>query len=285
MSEMGPVFDKPATLKPNETYSLIVSKYPKSPLAPLALIKLGMWQFHNKAYMDAMNTVSGFLQKYPQSPLTAKANDLGYQAFIQALPQLIQDGNYARVMQLYDGAPFVKANQNKLGDGAQMAVAVSAWKRGQPDRALALAGRFLGKKQVPKYSEMALDLAMNVFTEAKQWKRIADLATRANKAWKLTPRQKAQFENARAMALDNQGNVEKSLPLWTRIAADTTAEPATRAHATYMAKSTLILNSLLAGRFITSTPVFPVMSASTASTAASSGAMSANQTLNLCARK
>ena len=234
MSEMGPVFDKPASLKPNETYSLIVNKYPQSPLAPLALIKLGMWQFHSKAYMDTMNTVSTFLQKYPKSTLTDKANDLGFQAFLQALPGLVQDGNYARVMQLYDEAPFIKANQNKLGDGAQMAVAVSAWKRGQPDRALKLAGRFLGKKQVPKYSEMALDLAMNVFMEGKQWKRISDLATRANKAWKLSPRQKAQFENARAMALENQGEVEKSLPLWTRIASDTKAEPATRAHATYM---------------------------------------------------
>ena len=115
-----------------------------------------------------------------------------------------------------------------------MAIAVSAWKRGQGDRALKLAGRFLGKQQVPKYSEMALDLAMNVFVERKEWKRISDLAARANAAWKLSPRQKAQFETARAMALENQGESEKALPTWTRLASDPGTDPATRAHATYV---------------------------------------------------
>ncbi|GAB6125140.1 tetratricopeptide repeat protein [Humidesulfovibrio idahonensis] len=234
MSEMDPVFAKPEALKPNETYELIIKKYPQSPLAPLAQIKLGMWQFHTKAYLDAMNTAASFLEKYPKSNLVGKAKELGFQAFLQALPGLVQDGNYARVLQMYDTSPFVKDNQNKIGDEAQMAIAVSAWKRGQPDRALKLAGRFLGKKQVPKYSEMALDLAMNIFMEQKQWKRISDLATRANAAWKLSPRQKTQFENAKAMALENQGETEKTLPLWTRIAGDTSSEPATRAHATYM---------------------------------------------------
>jgi len=233
MAEMGGVFGRPDSLKPNETYELIITKHPQSPLAPLAQIKLGMWQFHTKAYLEAMNTASSFLEKYPQSPLIGKAKELGFQAFLQSLPGLVQDGNYARVLQLYDTSPFVKENLNKLGDEAQMAVAVSAWKRGQPDRALKLAGRFLGKKQVPKYSEMALDLAMNIFVERKEWKRISDLTTRANSAWKLSPRQKTQFENARAMALENQGETEKSLPLWTRIAADTNADPATRAYATY----------------------------------------------------
>jgi TolA-binding protein len=234
MGDMGSVFGRSEALKPNETYQLIMSKYPKSPLAPLAHLKLGMWQFYTKAYLDAMNTASSFLEKYPKSPFAAKASELGFQAFLQALPQLVQDGNYARVLQLYDSSPFVKDNHAKLGDESQMAVAVSAWKRGDPDRALKLAGRFLGKKQVPKYSEMALDLAMNIFVERKEWKRIAELATRAGKAWKLSPRQKSQFEIARAMALDNAGEVDKSLPLWTRIASDQSSDPATRAHATYV---------------------------------------------------
>lgn len=234
MSEMGSVFGKPVSTKPNETYDYIMTKHPQSPLAPLAHIKLGMWQFHSKAYMEAMNTATSFLEKYPKSNLVGKANELGFQAFLQALPGLVQEGNYARVLQLYDNAPFVKDNQSKIGDEAQMAIAVSAWKRGQGDRALKLAGRFLGKQQVPKYSEMALDLAMNIFVERKEWKRISDLTTRANAAWKLSPRQKAQFENARAMALENQGETEKSLPLWTRIAGDPASDPATRAHATYV---------------------------------------------------
>ncbi len=234
MKEMEPIFDRPSAIKPNEAYTYIYTKFPQSPLAPLALIKLGMWQFHNKSYMDAMNTVNTFLQKYPQSKLIDKANELGFQAFLMALPNLVQDGNYARVMQIYDGAPYVKSNWNNFNDGAQMAIAVSAWKLGQPDRALKLAGRFLGKRQVPKYSEMALDLAMNIFMEGKQWKRIADLATRANRAWKLSPRQKTAFENAKAMALENSGDSKNSLPLWTRIAANAKSDPGLRAHATYM---------------------------------------------------
>ncbi|MBI5519348.1 MAG: tetratricopeptide repeat protein [Desulfovibrio sp.] len=234
MSEMAPVFGKPVSTKPNETYEYIMTKHPQSPLAPLAHIKLGMWQFHNKAYMEAMNTASSFLEKYPKSNLVGKANELGLQAFLQALPGLVQEGNYARVLQLYDNAPFVKDSHDKIGDEAQMAIAVSAWKRGQGDRALKLAGRFLGKQQVPKYSEMALDLAMNVFVERKEWKRISDLAARANAAWKLSPRQKAQFETARAMALENQGESEKALPTWTRLASDPGTDPATRAHATYV---------------------------------------------------
>ena len=234
MTEMVSVFGRSQVQRPNETYEYIMQKHPESPLAPLAQIKLGMWQFHNKSFLDAMNTASSFLQKHPKSNLAGKASELGFQAFLQALPGLVQEGNYARVLQLYDSAPYVKENQDKIGDEAQMAIAVSAWKRGQGDRALKLAGRFLGKKQVPKYSEMALDLAMNIFVERKEWKRISDLAAKAGAAWKLSPRQKAQFETARAMALENQGESEKSLPLWTRIASDPTTDPATRSHATYV---------------------------------------------------
>lgn len=233
MTEMVSVFGRAGAPRPDETYNYIITRHPQSPLAPLAQIKLGMWQFHNKSYMDAMNTAAAFLQKFPKSNLAVKAEQLGFQSFLNALPALVQEGNYARVMQLYDNAPFVKENQGMVGDEAQMAIAVSAWKRGQPDRALKLAGRFLGTKQVPKYSEMALDLAMNIFMERKEWKRISDLAARADKAWKLSPRQKTQFETARAMALENQGEIEKSLPLWTRIAGDPATDPATRAHATY----------------------------------------------------
>jgi tetratricopeptide (TPR) repeat protein len=234
MTEMVSVFGRPKTQRPDETYDYIMAKHPESLLAPLAHIKLGMWNFHTKAYISAMNIASSFLEKYPKSNLIRKANELGFQAFLHALPDLVQEGNYGRILQLYDNAPFVKENHDKIGDEAQMAIAVSAWKRGQGERALKLASRFLGKKQVPKYSEMALDLAMNVFVERKEWKRISDLANRANAAWKLSPRQKAQFENARAMALENQGETEKSLPLWTRIAADPATDPATRAHATYV---------------------------------------------------
>ncbi|MBU1041320.1 MAG: tetratricopeptide repeat protein, partial [Proteobacteria bacterium] len=233
MSEMVSVFGKPASLKPNETYELIINKYPQSPLAPLALIKLGMWQFFNKSYLDAINTANSFLEKYPKSPLIGKAKELGFESFLLALPQLVREGNYQRVMQLLDSASYVKENQDKISDDARMAIAVSAWKRGDPERALKLAGKFLGKVQVPKYSEMALDMAMNIFMERKEWSRISDLAAKASKAWKLSPRQLAQFEQARAMALENQGLTEKSIPLWTRIAADPTTDLPTRAFATY----------------------------------------------------
>ena len=233
MNEMVSVFGKPESLKPNETYELIVTKYPQSPLAPLALIKLGMWQFYTKNYLDALNTADSFLAKYPKSPLLGKAKELGFQAFLQALPQLVREGNHQRVMQLFDSASFVKENQDKLPDEALMAVAISAWKRGSPDRALKLAGKFLGKKQVPKYSEMALDLAMNIFMERKEWGRISSLASKAAAAWKLSPRQLTQFEQARAMALENQGEYEKSQPLWTRIASDPNTDLPTRAFATY----------------------------------------------------
>lgn len=233
MAEMVSVFGRPEALKPNETYELIISKHPQSPLAPLALIKLGMWQFYTKAYLEAINTASSFLEKYPKSPLIGKAKELGFQAFLQALPLLVQEGNYQRVMQLFDSASFVRENQDKISDEVRLAIAVSAWKRGDPERALKLAGKFLGKEQVPKYSEMALDLAMNIFLERKEWSRISDLATKASAAWKLSPRQKTQFEHARAMALENQGDSEKSQPLWTRIASDPSTDLPTRAFATY----------------------------------------------------
>ncbi|MBU1230067.1 MAG: tetratricopeptide repeat protein [Proteobacteria bacterium] len=233
MSEMVSVFGKPESLKPHETYELIISKYPQSPLAPLAQIKLGMWQFYSKAYLEAFNTASSFLEKYPKSPLVGKAKELGFQSFLQALPLLVQEGNFQRVMQLFDTAGVVKEFQDKISDEARMAIAVSAWKRGDPNRALKLASKFLGRTQVPKYSELALDLAMNIFMERKEWSRISDLAHKASAAWKLTPRQLTQFEHARAMALENQGEYEKSQPLWTRIASDPNTDLPTRAFATY----------------------------------------------------
>ncbi|MCM0755226.1 tetratricopeptide repeat protein, partial [Desulfovibrio aminophilus] len=235
---MASVFDRPYNARPRDTYIEIATKHPDSPLAPLALLKLAMWNAWNKQYGDALGAVQDLLDRYPKSELVPKARDLGDKTFTLAVPQLIADQNYGRVTQWWEKYKFV--DQGKVDDDTRLGVATCFWKTGEHDKALNLIRRYLTKNQAPKYSEMALNLASNIFLETGAWTRLDELASMARRNWKIPKNLEQQLDYARAMSLENLNEPKKSLPIWAQLAADVTVEPNARANAMYyLAKASM----------------------------------------------
>ncbi len=235
---MSTVFDRPYNVLPRDTYIEIATKHPDSPLAPLALLKLAMWHAWNKQYGDALGAVQDLLDRYPKNDLAPRARELGDKTFALAVPQLIADGNYGRVTQWWEKYAFV--NRDKADDDTRLGVATSYWKTGEPDKALALIQRYLTKTQVPTYSEMALNLASNIYLETGAWTKLDALAALARRNWKIPTGLEQQLDYARAMALENLNDAKRSLPIWAQLAADMSVDPAIRANAMYyLAKASM----------------------------------------------
>ncbi len=240
MNQMDKVFDRPYNLRPQKIYTEIVKNHPDSPLAPLAQLKLAMWYYWNKKYGDCLGAVQDFMDKYPRSSMLGKASELGYRVFDKAVPDLVKDENYGRVVKFWNSYAKKNNDGDGVSDDTRLGVALSYWKKEQPDEALKLIDRYLKEKQIPKYSEMALDMALGIYVDGQEWSKVSELVDMVQKNWKIDPKQKAHIEYANAMAYENLGETELSTPLWAGLAANLQLPESSRAYAMYyMAKSAM----------------------------------------------
>ncbi|OIQ51349.1 Outer membrane protein assembly factor BamD [Pseudodesulfovibrio hydrargyri] len=240
MSEMVDVFNRPYNLNPKRVYTEIVSRHPDSPLAPIAQLKLAMWYAFNKKYPEALTAAQDLIEKYPDSPLVDKARTLGDSVFVRAVPGMLAEQRYGRIVRYWETYDFIGKKDSKVDDNTKLAIATSYWKIGQPDKALDLLKPYLTRKQIPGVSDQALGLAVNIYLDQLAWQDINDLVNMASRNWKLEPGQKRQVDYARAMALQNMGDGKRAVTLWADLAKDTTVDPAFRAYAMYyMAKDAM----------------------------------------------
>ncbi|MBG0790925.1 MAG: tetratricopeptide repeat protein [Desulfovibrionaceae bacterium] len=240
MYEMVDVFDRPYNLNPQRVYVEIVQKHPNSALAPIAQLKLAMWYAFNKKYPEALTAAQDLLEKYPDSELRIKARKLGDSVFVLAVPGMLGEERYARVVRYWETYDFIGKDETKVNDATKLAIATSYWKIGRPDKALEILEPYLRKKQIPGTSDEALGLAVNIYLDQLEWKKIADLVAMATKDWKLGEDQQRQLDYARAMSLQNLGDQRQAMLMWADLAKDTTVDPAFRAYAMYyMAKDAM----------------------------------------------
>jgi TolA-binding protein len=240
MNEMVDVFNRPYNLNPKRVYTEIVSQHPDSPLAPIAQLKLAMWYAFNKKYPEALTAAQDLIEKYPDSPLVDKARTLGDSVFVRAVPGMLAEQRYGRIVRYWETYDFIGKKDSKVDDNTKLAIATSYWKIGQPDKALELLKPYLTEKQIPGVSDQALGLAVNIYLDQLAWQDINDLVNMASRNWKLKPEQKRQMDYARAMALQNMGDGKRAVTLWADLAKDTTVDPAFRAYAMYyMAKDAM----------------------------------------------
>ncbi|OEU66907.1 MAG: hypothetical protein BA863_05535, partial [Desulfovibrio sp. S3730MH75] len=240
MTQMDKVFDRPYNLRPQKIYTQIIEKHSDSPLAPLAQLKLGMWYYWNKKYGESLGSVQDFLDNYPRSTLRTKASELGQRVFDKAVPELVQDENYGKVVKFWNSYGKKNNEGDGVNDETRMGVALSYWKKEHPDEALKLIDRYLTEKQVPKYSAMALDMALGIYVEEQAWSKVTELVDLARNNWKLDPKQSVHIDFAKAMAFENLGETELSTPLWAGLASNLLLPESSRAYAMYyMAKSAM----------------------------------------------
>ncbi|WP_285907915.1 tetratricopeptide repeat protein [Pseudodesulfovibrio pelocollis] len=240
MMDMVSVFDRPYNLRPERIYQQIVEQFPDSPLAPVAQLKLAMWYAFNRQYPEALGAAQDLIEKYPHSPLVARARTLGDSVFALAVPGMVAEERFGRVVRYWETYDFIGQEDTKVDDAIIIQVALSYWRIGKPEKALELIRPYLVPEQKPGVSDEALGLAVNIYLDQLAWKEIADVVEMARANWTLPPERLRQFEYAQAMSLQNLGDASKALPMWAELAKDVKVDPAFRAYAMYyMAKSAM----------------------------------------------
>jgi len=232
VEQMYTVFDRPLNLAPAQTYEHIVANHPDSALAPLAQLKLAMWQLWNNKNVEALAAVLDFERKFPDSALMARARDVGLKAFGGLVTQLVVDGNYPKIVSLWEEYDFVREMAADLDPQAKIALGLSLWKRGLSDQALAVVRPFLNEEQVPEHSEVAMSLALSIYADNARWEDVLGVAE-VVREWELRPDSQRELLYARALALENLGRFEESRPLWVELGNDSRLAPAQRAYAIF----------------------------------------------------
>ncbi|WP_169727859.1 tetratricopeptide repeat protein [Desulfovibrio inopinatus] len=231
IEDMFSAFSLPQDTSPEKIYKEIVEKHSKSPLAPLAQLKLAMWYLYRDRDQDSMEAVDYFLRKFPDSDLTGRAREVGAQAFDRMISRIMQDGNYRRVLLLWEDNPFLSKNPDALLPKSVLAVALSYLRLGNPREALKLAVPYIKHDQTPS-GEMALSLLLSIYMESQSWNDILQLASKVQD-WKMDTDLRRRTQYAMAVALENLGDERRSRVLWSKLAADPRLDPAWKAEAMY----------------------------------------------------
>ncbi len=230
LKTMFSVFDKPYSLRPKQVYTQIIEKYPESPLAPVAHLKLAMWQLWSDKFKDTLQTVAGFAHKYPDQELLPKALDVGNKAFSQWIAKAVKREQYKDIISTWNKYPFLHTAPKPM---TRLAVATSFWKIGNTSKALEMAEPFLsGKIAQCDSSGPALDLVLNILVQSQSWQTILDM-TRGVKQWELEPDRRRQFEYTLALAHENLGQEDKAHHLWQKLASEVALPDSQRAYAMY----------------------------------------------------
>ncbi|WP_243360790.1 tetratricopeptide repeat protein [Fundidesulfovibrio terrae] len=231
LQEMFKAFADPKDIRPDKIYEIITNEYPKSALAPLALLKLSMWRLYKQEYPETLDLVKRFTTSYPGDALESQAVDVGAQAFGKMIGTLLEEMNYKRILELWRNYPFLAGRVDTLPDRERLGVALALYYQGAPKEALAMCEPYLDKPPTPD-AQKALALILTIYRENQDWQAILETLRKAA-SWKLGDNPRRALEFAQAMALEHTGDKARSRLLWARLAADPQLDPAKRAYAVY----------------------------------------------------
>lgn len=216
IAEMVSVFQRPDNTRPVQAYTTIISGHPQSPLVPLARLKLTMWYLWNRQFPEALASAVEFTQAHPGSDMLPKVREIALQSFTQMVAEAVPDGNYGRILQLWEQYPLIQENEKDLSVDTHVAIALSYANTGQPQKALEMLDGFLKGPKDPKHGETVLALALKVYLETQNWQRIADVMQGVS-GWNLSDPVQKQADYALALAQENLGHPDLAVPLWQRL--------------------------------------------------------------------
>ena len=231
MQEMFKAFADPNDIKPDKIYEIITEQYPKSPLAPLALLKLAMWRLYKNENPEALQLVEKFRKAYPGDDLEKQMLDVGTQAFLKMLAGHVDAMNYKNIIDLWNRYPLLASQAEQMPDRERLGVALAMYYQNMPKEALALVAPYLDKGPSPE-GQKALSLTLTIYRENQDWQSVLDTLRKVS-SWKMADNPRRALEFAQAMALEHTGDFAKSRLLWARLAADDQLDPAKRAYAVY----------------------------------------------------
>lgn len=231
ITEMFSLFDKPQYGSPEDIYAGIIRDHPLSPLAPLAQLKLAMWLLHQQNYPGSLKEAAAYLERYPQSELAPKAEEVAVTAFEKMAADMLAHKDYDRLIQAYKEHRLISANRGLLSDTTRLGLALAYLRTGKTRDALAEALPYVGPKETDN-GNWALTMAMSVYQNERAWRDIVDLARKVQD-WRFSPSQRRGLEYLVAESLENLGESERALKLWTKMAGDRELEAEKRCYALY----------------------------------------------------
>ncbi len=232
LGDMVSVFQRPDNTRPVQAYTTIISGHPQSALVPLARLKLAMWYLWNRQYPEALATSAEFIQAHPGNEMLPKVRDVALQGFTQAAAESVADGNYGRILQLWEQYPLLRENEKALSADTRVALGLSYSREGQPRRALEILDGFLKGPKDAQHGETALSLALSVYLENQSWQNIVDLMQSVS-GWTLSDPVQAQADYALALAHENQEHSDLAVPLWQRLHERKGMPPEQRAYVSF----------------------------------------------------
>ncbi len=211
IKSMFSIFDRPFNLRPVEVYKEIVQKHPKSPLAPLAQLKLISWYIWRGKYSKALEEMVNFKKLFPKSDFLNKAMELGKSAFAKEILRLVKNGIYQEAVKVWNKYPFFQEDIKKTNPEVPLAIALAMWKLGKIKKAILLADQTLKNQRKKKLFEDALNLLLTIYLETEKWDKIIELYSKFSK--KVTsPYLMEQFKYAYALALEVED--KGSIDIW-----------------------------------------------------------------------
>ncbi|NDY58949.1 tetratricopeptide repeat protein, partial [Desulfovibrio sulfodismutans] len=231
ISDMFSAFDKPVQGGPEAIYSQIVRDHPQSPLAPLAQLKLAMWQLYKDRHLQALESATTFEKMFPNNPLSQRAGEVAATAFDRMVEPMLRNQQYVQIAELWREHPLLEKHRSIISDKGQLAAALSFLRTGNPGESLRLALPFVQPTQTEP-GVNALLLALHIYQEGSAWREILSLLDKV-RDWKFTMDQRQRLEYSAAQALEHLGDTARSRPLWARLAADFSLPAPRRAIAMY----------------------------------------------------
>lgn len=230
IADMDPVFGRPSA-NPEQIYSRIL-EHADSPLAPVARLKLAMWQLWNKKFANSLDSIRRFQEDYPGHELLPKAREVADKALRDWIMQDLAQKDFAGAAQHWTEHEHMYQGR-ELDPQIRLVLATAFMQTGEPQKALDMAKPFVfGSIPRGEFSEAGLDLTLAMLVDLQQWRDILELAKRVA-PWNLGIERQRQVDYAAALAHEKLDQPAKAKPLWTKLATDVGLTDTQRGYAHY----------------------------------------------------
>lgn len=215
-------FDRPFSMRPRAIYKRISNEFPDSPLAPVALLKLAMWDIHHGYfnYKESLDAIESFYEKYAHKELWPRALDVGFEAFSSVVAKEYPENNYQEIIDTWENYKYLNEHPEHLGSEERLALATSYWNTDRMEEALAMAGPFLQQDEIDEHNHAAFSLLLSIYLDTANWQAVLELGEQVED-WDLERDNRLQMDYAKALALQNTAREDEALPLWRRLAVET----------------------------------------------------------------
>ncbi len=230
IADMDLVFSRPES-NPEHIYDDIL-KHADSSLAPVARLKLAMWNLWNKKYAESLEDVRRFQSDYPEHELLPKAREVADAALRDWIGTDLEKEDFEGAMRHWTA--HENLYQGREPDPRlRLMVATAFMRAGRPEDALNMARPFVfGPGPKGELSEPGMDLTLAMQVELEHWKDILELSRRVS-SWNLDPERRRQVDYATALAHEKLEQPASATPLWAKLATDMGLTDTQRGYAHY----------------------------------------------------